>query len=65
VDRRRGNTRFALIAVLLAAYALVYFHRTMTGVVREQVALFAEYYGVDENLLTSVFFLAYFYAYAL
>lgn len=61
----RGFKRLALIAVLLAGYALVYFHRTMTGVVKGYIDTFALYYGVDEKLLTATFFSAYFYAYAL
>ena len=52
------------VALLIAAYALVYFHRTMTGVMKGQIELFAEYYGVGKGLLVSTFFSLYFYAYA-
>ncbi|MEZ0394238.1 MAG: MFS transporter [Desulfurococcaceae archaeon] len=60
----RGSRRSLLIAALLAAYALAYFHRTMTGVMRENVEEFSRYYGVSESLLEATFFSAYFYAYA-
>ncbi|MEM4528039.1 MAG: MFS transporter [Desulfurococcaceae archaeon] len=59
-----SNRRY-ILAIMLTAYALVYFHRTMTGVVKEQVDLLANYYGIDSSLLASAFFSAYFYAYAL
>ncbi|MEM0004295.1 MAG: MFS transporter [Desulfurococcaceae archaeon] len=60
----RVNKKYALITVLLIAYSLAYFHRTMTGVLKEQLDVFASYYNVDKNALISVFFAAYFYAYA-
>lgn len=59
-----SDRKILLIIMLLAAYALVYFHRTMTGVIKEQIDVFARYYGIREDLLASVFFAAYFYSYA-
>ncbi|MEM1713113.1 MAG: MFS transporter, partial [Desulfurococcaceae archaeon] len=59
-----NEKKILLIMVLLSAYALVYFHRTMTGVIKEQIDFFAKYYGFREDLLAAVFFSAYFYSYA-
>ncbi len=53
-----------MIVVLLSAYALVYFHRTMTGVMKPEVDVYSRYYGVDPSLLLAVMSSAYFYTYA-
>ncbi|WP_048078854.1 MFS transporter [Desulfurococcus mucosus] len=61
----KGSRRYvATVLVLLVAYILVYFHRTMTGVMKPEVDHYARYYGVDANLLLAVMSSAYFYAYA-
>lgn len=53
-----------LVVALLIAYVLVYFHRTMTGVMKPEVEYYASYYGVEPNLLLAVMASAYFYSYA-
>jgi len=60
-----GSRRSTLaILVLLLAYVLVYFHRTMTGVMKPEVEYYSEYYGIDANTLLALMSSAYFYAYA-
>lgn len=54
-----------LLAVMLIAYGLVYFHRVMTGVMKHEIVSLAEYYSIDPKFLLSIFPSAYFYAYAL
>ncbi|WP_434731721.1 MFS transporter [Thermogladius sp. KZ2Tp1] len=54
-----------LLVVMLFAYGLVYFHRVMTGIMKEEIEGFAEYYKVDPEYLLAFFPSAYFYAYAL
>lgn len=63
---RYGDTYTAStsILVLLFAYSLAYFHRVMTGVMKPEISFFANYYGIDPNLLLSIIASAYFYAYA-
>jgi len=53
-----------VIIVLLAAYVLVYFHRTMTGVMKPEIDYYSGYYGVDADLLLAIMSSAYFYGYA-
>ena len=55
--------RYVLMVVLLLAYALVYFHRTMTGVMKPEVDVYSSYYGISSSLLLAVMSSAYFYAY--
>jgi len=52
------------VGMLLLAYALVYFHRTMTGVMKAEVDFYSKYYGLDSDMLLAVMASAYFYAYA-
>lgn len=59
----KGSRRIAAAIVLLAAYMLVYFHRTMTGVMKPEVDYYAKYYGMDPGFLLGVLSSAYFYAY--
>jgi len=54
----------AALSVLLAAYALAYFHRVMGGVLKAELDRYAAYYGVSADLLLSIFTSAYFYAYS-
>ncbi|PUA31214.1 MAG: MFS transporter [Zestosphaera tikiterensis] len=61
MSRLRGST--SVIVVLLIAYMLVYFHRTMTGVMKPEIDYYSRYYGVDANLMLAVMSSAYFYAY--
>ncbi|MCI4462177.1 MAG: MFS transporter [Thermogladius sp.] len=54
-----------LLVVMLAAYGLVYFHRVMAGIMKDEIEGFASYYNVDPKFLLAFFPSAYFYAYAL
>jgi len=54
----------AALSVLLAAYALAYFHGIMGGVLKAELDRYAAYYGVSADLLLSIFTSAYFYAYS-
>lgn len=53
------------LSLLLASYSLVYFHRTMTGVMEYEIEAVARRFGYDPALLVSLLSSAYFYAYAL
>lgn len=55
----------AVLVLLLASYSLVYFHRTMTGVMEYEIESISRRFGYDPALLLSVLSSAYFYAYAL
>jgi len=57
--------RDILLVVLLASYSLVYFHRTMTGVMEAEIASISVRYGYDSALYLSLLSSAYFYAYSL
>jgi len=57
--------RYALMAVLLAAYSLAYFHRAMTGVMEREISELARGSGWDPQVLLSVLSSLYFYTYAL
>lgn len=59
----RGNN-IPVVVVLLAAYMLVYFHRTMTGVMKPEIDYYSSYYGVEPSMLLAVMASAYFYGYA-
>ncbi|WP_276813916.1 MFS transporter [Desulfurococcus amylolyticus] len=58
------SKRIRVIIVLLAAYVLVYFHRTMTGVMKPEIDYYSGYYGVNAELLLAIMSSAYFYGYA-
>ncbi|WP_440058935.1 MFS transporter [Thermogladius sp. 4427co] len=60
-----GRKALVLLIVMLIAYGLVYFHRVMTGVMKQEIEGFANYYGVDPKYLLAFFPSAYFYAYAI
>ncbi|MEM2007351.1 MAG: MFS transporter [Sulfolobales archaeon] len=57
--------RNIVLAVLLASYSLVYFHRTMSGVMEAEIASISVRYGYDPALYLSLLSSAYFYAYSL
>ncbi|WP_148683564.1 MFS transporter [Fervidicoccus fontis] len=59
-----NNSYYSIMIILLIAYALVYFHRTMTGIMKPEVDEFSRYYGINANILLSTMSSAYFYAYA-
>ncbi|MEM1623281.1 MAG: MFS transporter [Sulfolobales archaeon] len=59
------SKRNTVLAVLLASYSLVYFHRTMTGVMEAEIASISVRYGYDPALYLSLLSSAYFYAYSL
>lgn len=56
--------RHTVLIVLLASYGLVYFHRTMTGVMEFEITSIAKQYDYDPVLLLSILSSMYFYAYA-
>lgn len=57
--------RGVVLALLLASYSLVYFHRTMTGVMETEVTSIAMRHGYDPTFLLSVLASLYFYSYSL
>lgn len=57
--------RLTLFTLILASYFLSYFHRTMSGVVKPEIADIAERGGLDPGQFLGVFAAAYFYSYAL
>lgn len=63
--KEEGEKKLWLLAVMLTAYGLVYFHRVMTGIMKHEIVSLAEYYSIDPRFLLSIFPSAYFYAYAL
>lgn len=63
--KEEGEKKLWLLAVMLVAYGLVYFHRVMTGIMKHEIVSLAEYYSIDPKFLFSIFPSAYFYAYAL
>ncbi|MCX8185083.1 MAG: MFS transporter [Sulfolobales archaeon] len=59
------SRRSVILAVLLASYSLVYFHRTMTGVMEAEITSISRQYGYNPELILSILASAYFYAYSL
>ncbi|MCS7099896.1 MAG: MFS transporter [Sulfolobales archaeon] len=62
---RLRSRRGLILATLLASYSLVYFHRTMTGVMEAEIAAISRQYGYSPEFFLSVLASAYFYAYSL
>jgi MFS family permease len=52
-----------LLGSLLLFYAVVYFHRVMTGVMKVEIDSIAELYKVDANVLLALLSSTYYYAY--
>lgn len=58
-----GSGARALLAILIAFYTVVYFHRIMTGVMKVEVDSVASAYNVSPDVLMAFLSSAYFYAY--
>ncbi len=61
-EKRYGGSKI-LLGSLLLFYAVVYFHRVMTGVMKVEIDSIAELYKVDANVLLALLSSTYYYAY--
>ncbi len=65
VATMRHSGSKTLLGSLLLLYAMVYFHRVMTGVMKVEIDSIAELYNVNANVLLALLSSAYYYAYTI